>query len=241
MDDSHFAILLLLVSLALLAAEVFVPSGGFIAALMVVALAASGVFAYRAWWHASPSLWWGYVASVAVLIPGVLVAAFTVFPRTAYGKRILLDAPSPEEIAPYAREQEELHRLVGRRGRTVTLHSPGGIVSVDGRRYHSETRGMLLDPGEEVDVVAVKGNRVVIRLADARPADAGPADAGPAEAGPAESDLPVAAARDARPAPGEAARGEVLDPFSEESGSEPPGSEGAGGEGPSRPGGPRPV
>ena len=64
-------------------------------------------------------------------------------PRTAYGRRILLDAPAPEEITPFVREQAELQQLIGKRAKTVTLHSPGGIVTVDGRRYHSETRGMI--------------------------------------------------------------------------------------------------
>ena len=169
MDYSHFAIVLLLLSLALLAAEVFIPSGGFIAVLMLVSLAGSVFCAFRAWWDTSPALWWGYVASLLVLLPGVLIAAFTIFPRTPYGRRVLLDAPAPDEIAPYAREQAELQLLIGRRGRTVTPHSPGGMVSVDGRRLHSETRGMMLDPGEEIEVVALKGNRLVIRLADSPP------------------------------------------------------------------------
>ena len=198
MDYSHFAILLLLVSLALLVAEVFVPSGGIISVLMLVALTASVFCAFRAWWDSSPTLWWGYVASVALLLPGVLISAFLIFPRTAYGRRILLDAPAPEEIAPFVREQAELQQLIGKRAKTLTLHSPGGIVTIGGRRYHSETRGMLLDPGEDVEIVAVKGNRVVIRLADAPPppadpiaplaADEPPAPAEPSSGGPPPTD-----------------------------------------------------
>lgn len=169
MDYSHFSILLLMLTLALLAAEVFVPSGGFIAVLMLLALAGSVFCAFQAWWESNPTAWWSYVASVVLLLPGVLIAAFAIFPRTAYGRRVLLDAPAPEEIAAYSKEQAELQKLVGQRGKTVTLHSPGGMVSVEGRRYHSETRGMMLDPGEDVEVVAVKGNRVVIRLVDTPP------------------------------------------------------------------------
>lgn len=204
MDYSHFAILLLLLSLALLTAEVFVPSGGFISVLMLLALAGSVFCAFRAWWGTSPALWWSYVASVLVLLPAVLIAAFTIFPRTAYGRRILLDAPAPEEIAAYSREQAELQQLIGRRGKTVTLHNPGGIVTVDGGRHHSETRGMMLDPGEEVEVVAVKGNRVVIRLADGPPPPSDPIE-------------PLAAEQpEVSPAPengSEAPPADPLDPF----------------------------
>ena len=169
MDYSHFSILLLMLSLALLTAEVFVPSGGFIAVLMLLSLAGSVFCAFQAWWESNPTIWWSYVASVVLLLPAVLIGAFTVFPRTPYGRRVLLDAPAPEEIEGYSKEQAELQQLVGQRGKTVTMHSPGGMISVGGRRYHAETRGMMLDPGELVEVVSVKGNRLVIRLADTPP------------------------------------------------------------------------
>ncbi len=176
MDYSHASVLLLLVSLALLAAEVFVPSGGFIAALMLVALGGSVFCAFRAWWETSPALWWSYLASVLILLPVVLVGAFTIFPKTPYGRRVLLDAPAPEEITAFAKEQLELQALVGQRGKTVTPHSPGGMISIKDRRYHSETRGMMLDAGEPIEIVAVRGNRLVIRLAD-RPVKEEPASA----------------------------------------------------------------
>jgi membrane-bound ClpP family serine protease len=166
MEYSHASVLLLLISLALLATEVFVPSGGFIAVLMLLSLGGSVFCAFRAWWETSPVLWWTYLGSVLVLLPVVLIGAFTIFPRTPYGRRVLLDAPSPEEITGFAKEQFELQALVGQHGTTVTPHSPGGMISIRDRRYHSETRGMMLDAAEPVQVVAVRGNRLVIRLAD---------------------------------------------------------------------------
>jgi len=166
MEYSHASVLLLLVSLALLATEVFVPSGGFIAVLMLLSLGGSVFCAFRAWWETSPVLWWSYLGSVLILLPVVLIGAFTIFPKTPYGRRVLLDAPAPEEITAFAKEQLELQALVGQRGKTVTPHSPGGMISIKDRRYHSETRGMMLDAGEPIEVVAVRGNRLVVRLAD---------------------------------------------------------------------------
>lgn len=209
MDYSHFSILLLLLSLALLAAEVFLPSGGFVSVLMLLSLAGSVFCAFQAWWDSSPILWWSYLASIVLLIPAVLIAAFTVFPRTPYGRRVLLDAPAPEEIEAYTKEQAELQQLVGQRGKTVTRHGPGGLVSVDGRRYHSETRGMMLDPDEWVEVVSIKGNRLVVRLADAPPSE--PA----AEAEPvAEAEVKTPSADPASQAPDQSiAADKAFDPF----------------------------
>jgi membrane-bound serine protease (ClpP class) len=166
MDYSHASVLLLLMSLALLATEVFVPSGGFITVLMLLTLGTSIFCAFHAWWETSPGLWWTYLGSVVVLLPAVLIAAFTIFPKTPYGRRVLLDAPAPEEINAFAKEQLELQALIGTRGKTMTPHSPGGMVSINDHRYHSETRGMMLDANEPVEVIAVRGNRLVIRLAD---------------------------------------------------------------------------
>jgi membrane-bound ClpP family serine protease len=206
MEYSHFSILLLLLSLALLVSEVFVPSGGFIAVLMLISLVGSIFCAFRAWWDTSPTIWWTYIASVLVLLPAVLIGAFTIFPRTAYGRRVLLDAPAPEEITPFAKEQAELQKLVGRRGKTVTPHNPGGMVSVDGRRYHSESRGLMLDPGEEVEIIAVKGNHLVVRLAD-----------GPAP--PSDPIEPLATNDpDAAPERGNVERAAPVDPFLDETG-----------------------
>ena len=164
MDYSHYCLLLLLVSLALLVLEVFVPSGGFIGLLMLAALAGSIVCGFYAWWDTSRGLWWGYLVSVLILLPGVLVGAFAIFPRTRYGQRILLNAPKSEEITPYAKEQNELQKLIGETATAVTPHRPSGLISVSGRRYHAETRGMMLEAGDVVTIVALRGNRLVVRL-----------------------------------------------------------------------------
>jgi len=166
MDYSHFSILLLLVSLTLLITEVFLPSGGVLGVLTVVALLGSIFCAYQAWWGTSPTAWWIYVASVVILIPSTLIGAFAAFPHTPFGKRVLLEAPTPDEIQPYAKEREELTALIGKRGKTLTPHAPGGMVVINGKRYHSETRGLMLDPNQDIVVVSLSGNRVVVRLDD---------------------------------------------------------------------------
>lgn len=169
MGYESLCVLLLLLGLALLVAEVFVPSGGFLAVLVLFSIAGSAFCAYAAWWESGRGLWWAYVATVTLLVPATLIGAFVVFPRTQAGRNMLLEAPAPDEIATFVKEQAELHRLVGRRGKTVTPHNPGGMTAVDGRRHHSETRGMLLDADQPVEILAVRGNRLLIRLADAAP------------------------------------------------------------------------
>lgn len=161
--ESLVAVGLLILGLALIVAEICIPSGGLITIFSVCCFLGSGWFAWQAWWNTSPTLWWSYVGGVLVLVPATLGLALYILPRTSIGKRILLEAPSLDEVTPYQREQQRLAALIGKTGKTLTLLSPGGLVLVDGERMHAETRGLLLEPGETVKVVAVKGNRIVVQ------------------------------------------------------------------------------
>jgi membrane-bound serine protease (ClpP class) len=164
MEHSHLALLLMLVGLALLVAEVFIPSGGIILAAALLSLGASIWYAWDAWGDSQPAAWWTYLAVLVALLPTVVIGAFYIFPRTSVGRRILLEAPSLEEVTPFSDEQEGLAGLVGHTGTTLTMLSPGGMVSVDGERLHCESEGMMIDPQQPVEVVAVRANRLVVRL-----------------------------------------------------------------------------
>lgn len=178
MDYSHYAILLLIVSLGLFFAEVFIPSGGLILVMGLVSLAGALWCGWKAWWDTSPTAWWIYLGSVIVVIPAAVALMLYIFPRTGLGKRILLDAPSPDEVTGYAEEREHLTQFIGKKGRTISLLNPGGIVVVDGERFHCEAKSMLIEPNETVQVVGVKGNRLVVKpaAADAPAADLEPPD-----------------------------------------------------------------
>jgi membrane-bound serine protease (ClpP class) len=165
MDSSHFAILLLFLGVALLVAEIFIPSGGMILVLALVCLVGSIWCAWKAW-GTSPLAWWSYVVAVILLLPAAVGGGLYLFPRTPLGKRFLLEAPSLEEVTAYSDDERQLEQKIGKTGRTLTLLTPGGLVLVDGERMHCESEGgIIIDPGETVTVVARKGNRVVVRLA----------------------------------------------------------------------------
>lgn len=182
MDYSTLAILLLLLGLALVVIEVFVPSGGMISIMAIVAVVASIWCAKKAWWDDNPTAWWTYIAAVLVLIPSAIGSAFYLFPKTSLGRKFLLEGPSLEEVTAYAEEEQRLKQLVGRHGTTLTLMNPGGLVLVDGERLHCESEGrLMLEPDVDVVVAAVKGNRLVVRPAPTQPEAIKPAFDGPTE------------------------------------------------------------
>lgn len=170
MAYSTISLLLLAIALALLCAEFFIPSGGMILGAAILCFLGSVWCAWQEWGK-EPSKqveWWSYIVSVVLLIPTVVGGALYLFPRTSFGRRVLLEAPSLDEVTPHAEDAARLSQLVGKRGKTLTLLTPGGLVQADGERMHCESEGMLIDPGQEVDIVAVKGNRLVVRLAGNR-------------------------------------------------------------------------
>ncbi|MBL8850205.1 MAG: NfeD family protein, partial [Planctomycetaceae bacterium] len=56
-----------------------------------------------------------------------------------------------------------LGQLIGQAGTAVTPLVPGGMVSVAGERLHAFTEGLLVEAGGDVEVVAVRGTRVLVR------------------------------------------------------------------------------
>ncbi len=188
--DSYgvFAILLLFVGIAILAAEVFIPSGGLLFCTTVLVLGGSVWCAYAAWWRTSPEAFWTFCGFLLMMVPAALIGAFSLLPRTKFGKKILLDAPDPDRVTPFAKETARLTQLIGKQGVTQTLLNPGGMILIDGERHHAFTEGLLLEPGVNVEVAAVRSTRLLVRLPSkaSHPDSLAPA----AEASPLDFEIP---------------------------------------------------
>lgn len=183
-----FAFTLLAVALALIVAELFLPSGGIISLLSIVCLGASIYSAYDAWWGEHANRFWWFIGSIVGLIPATVGVTLFLLSRTRLGSRVLLQAPKLEEVTPYSQEAEKRKLLVGKTGKTQTLMAPGGLVMVDGTRHHAETEGQMLDPGQPIKIIAVKGNRVVVRPYEPASEESLKETSAPAETKPPASD-----------------------------------------------------
>lgn len=182
MDYSTLAILLGIVTLILVVAEFFIPSGGMISVLAVIAAIVSIWGGWQAWGTTAPWKWWVFLGVFLSVIPGAVGVVVAVLPRTKYGRRILLEpTPAPKHLAN-VKEIEILDQLVGKRGVTATIHAPGGIAEIDGMRYHSESEGLPIDPDTPIEVIGVKGGaRLLIREIDESAAEENSQPEGSAE------------------------------------------------------------
>ena len=103
--------------------------------------------------------------------------AFKYWPKTAMGRRLLLSAPKSEDVLPDDPEKERLKGLIGRTGRAKSKLLLSGVVTIDGRTVDAVSESMPIEVGQTVQVVQVRGHRVVVRpVAEEEPPAPPPAD-----------------------------------------------------------------
>ncbi len=157
-DPIAWAAVLVLIGCALVVLEVFIPSGGLISFLAVVALVGGIAMAFRQ--NAATGMVFMVVTVIAV--PTVVGLAFKYWPQTPMGKAFLGELADEGEWVP----EDPRRDLIGRVGTASSRMLPSGGVQIDGKMIDAISQGMAIEPGQAVVVVEVKGNRVVVRLAD---------------------------------------------------------------------------
>lgn len=162
MSPLIWAILILALAIILLILEMFIPSAGLLTFLSVTALIASVVmvFVYQ-------GLQWGtaYLVSLSFLLPAVAAFLIKWWPKTPIGRRILNLPPLAQDSSePADREATSSQaELIGQVGRARTKMLPSGVVQVAGRTFDAVSEGVPIDRGEQVEVIQVRGNRIIVR------------------------------------------------------------------------------
>jgi membrane-bound serine protease (ClpP class) len=148
----------------LLAAELFIPSGGVITVLALVAIAAGVAVPF---WYGETTTGFVTLLSVFIILP--IFGAFLMhyWPKTRMGQRLML--PGPDEDASQAAMpvSVELERLRGRLGKALSPLRPSGVVDFDGQRIDCLTEGILVEPDTWVRCIEVKPGRVIVRPVEA--------------------------------------------------------------------------
>ncbi|MFM2093761.1 MAG: hypothetical protein RIS70_885, partial [Planctomycetota bacterium] len=161
-----WSLILLGIGLLIIGIEMFVPSGGLLGILSGLCILGAIIVGFTA------SLKFGLLMliMVSVLLPVVFVLAVRYWPSTPIGRLIMIRPPTSDEVLPDAEARRNLQRLIGKWGIAKCQMLPGGVVTVEGRSYDAITDGTPVDPGQKVQVIAVRMNRLEVRLDD-RPED----------------------------------------------------------------------
>lgn len=159
MEPIVWAVLLLLLGVALIVLEMFIPSHGLLGVLAAAAIIAGIVMAFR------QGLIPGVItlSTAAVVVPVVIGVGLHYWPKTPFGRRMLIQ---PQDMAGGPEESPELLEmaaLVGQRGKAKSKMLPSGAVLIAGHTYDAYSQGGAIDPGQPIVVVAIRANRIVVR------------------------------------------------------------------------------
>jgi membrane-bound serine protease (ClpP class) len=161
-----WASLLLLLAIALVMLEVFVPSGGIISVMAALSVLGAVVLAFE---H-SGRAGFTFLAVALVAMPCALALALKVYPSTPLGRAMIPYIPTSEEVLPDNEHRRSLQDLVGKFGRAKSLMLPSGAAEIGGRTVDALSDGVAIEAGQLVRVVEVRGNRVLVRPASSEEA-----------------------------------------------------------------------
>lgn len=159
MEPYFWPSLLLILGLALVCLEVFVPSGGLLSVLAGCSVLASIAVAFADGFLTGTVM----LLATSVLVPVVIGSAVKCWPHTPLGKLVLAKRPESErEVLP---DTDEYHRddMIGKDGVAQTDLLPSGDVRIEGRVYDAVSVGMPISRGQAVRVVSVQIQRIVVR------------------------------------------------------------------------------
>jgi membrane-bound serine protease (ClpP class) len=150
---------LIVAGFLLLAAELFVPSGGVLFILSVAAIAIGVVLTFS--YDTTVGLF--TLIAVFIALPIVASAMLHFWPKTRIGKRMFLTGTAEEDTVASLTVNKELESLKGKTGRTLAALRPAGVADFEGRRVDVLTEGMMVGPGQWVRCIDVRAGKVIVR------------------------------------------------------------------------------
>lgn len=154
-----WAVLLLISGLAIAALELFIPSAGLLGLVAAGAVVAALVMAFLD----GPMTFIIFSVVTVIVLPLGVTIALKSWPHTPIGRRLMLAAPSSDEVLPASNSRNELHDLIGEVVEAKCDMLPGGAIEYNGRTIDALSEGMAIDAGQQVVVLRVDGNFLVVR------------------------------------------------------------------------------
>jgi len=180
--------ILFLVGVALLAVEIFIlPGFGITGISGLVLIGLSLVFSRQDF--TIPSLPWQWElfgrnvihVSIGIILAIAAIAVIALMgPRLRIFDRLTLKTkiegtaggPDPEHAGTSVLEaarvmsedaEENYGDLLGKRGKAISTLRPSGKAEFDGKVYVVEADGVFVEPNKPVEVIRVRGNRIIVR------------------------------------------------------------------------------
>ena len=162
MDPIFWSIILLAAGACVVFMELFVPSAGVLAVIAATLVLSGVIVAYFSSFTA------GLIITIAtsIAIPFLIALAIKVWPSTPIGRRILIGRMTEDDVLPTGEQYEGLKDLVGRVGIARTKMLPSGLIRIDDQSYDAISDGFAIEPGQKVEVTAIRTNKILVRPYD---------------------------------------------------------------------------
>ncbi len=100
-----------------------------------------------------------------VILFWTVVLRFLKNPTSRLSKMMVLN-DKQQVHEGYRAASNEFEGLIGARGKTLSALRPSGVAMIGEKRVPVQTEGDFIPAGIDIEVVSVKGSRVVVRLAE---------------------------------------------------------------------------
>jgi membrane-bound serine protease (ClpP class) len=156
-----FAVFLYVLCAGLIVAEVFIPSAGLLS-ICAMACLVGGIWIFFT--HSAVAGWMGIVVGV-IMVPGLLLLAYRLLPRTRFGRQVILSPPRRDR-GDAILDTPELAQLLGQTGRVLTPMRPVGMCSFGERRVECVAESGYVEKNKTVKVIRIEGTQVTVRVVD---------------------------------------------------------------------------
>lgn len=148
-------IILAVIGFAAIILEFFVPAAGIIGILGGGCVITATVFTYLNYGLIPGTL---FLFSCLIIGPIIFILYFKLFPKSFVGKRLILHKTLANE--------DQTENLLDQKGVCLTPLRPVGEILINDKRYNGLTRGEFISKDSSVVVVAVEGNKIIVKPED---------------------------------------------------------------------------
>jgi len=151
---------LFFIGLIAIIVEFFVPAAGIIGIIGVGSIVGSIVIAYLDYGILTG---FAFLLGALILTPLIIIFYFKIFPKTIFGKKLILNANQSHDLGFTSFSQDLYKDLDGCSGIVLKEMRPVGIVEIEGQRFTAMTNGEYLEQGSRIKVFKVEGNKIFVK------------------------------------------------------------------------------
>ena len=156
-----FAVFLFVACAIILVLEIFVPSFGLLSLVAIGALA-GGVAIF---FNSGTAVGWLGIGIAVVVIPIVWIVTYRIFPKTRFGKSVILGKVERDK-GDAVPDTNELKSLMGAVGVVLSPLRPVGMCDFDGRRVECVAETGYIEKDSKVQVIDVEATQLTVRLTE---------------------------------------------------------------------------